>query len=453
METTRLPAGTAADRVIAVGELNHLARQALESRLPLLWVAGEISNVTYAPSGHVYFSLKDADAQVRCTLWRSRAQVVGFALDRGMQVEVRALATIYEARGEYQLNVEAVRRAGIGALYEAFARLKDRLQGEGLFDAARKRPLPHYPKCIGIVTSLQAAALHDVLTALRRRAPGLPAVIYPAPVQGAGAAEQLAAAIQAAVAGGECDSLILCRGGGSIEDLWAFNEEVLARAIAASPVPVVSGVGHETDFTIADYVADQRAATPTAAAELVSAGYFHARPHLAGLAQQFQRSMRRRMENLQQRVDLVARSVVSPKERLERMQIAASHLRNRLASAMTRQIDQAGARLARGRLRWEHARPQLAPSQQRIQHLARALRTAPTRAMDKRRARVLALAEHLAMLDPRKVLGRGYSIVRNSCGQVVRDSAQAPEGSIVSLEFAAGSAQATIVRTVPTAED
>jgi exodeoxyribonuclease VII large subunit len=163
METTGLSLSEPADRVIGVGELNRLARQALESRLPLLWVAGEISNVTYAASGHVYFSLKDADAQVRCTLWRSRAQLVGFALDRGMQVEVRALATIYEARGEYQLTIATVRRAGVGALYEAFARLKDRLQGEGLFDVARKRPLPPYPKCIGIVTSLHAAALHDVL--------------------------------------------------------------------------------------------------------------------------------------------------------------------------------------------------------------------------------------------------------------------------------------------------
>jgi exodeoxyribonuclease VII large subunit len=452
METTGLPLSDSAAGVIGVGELNRLARQALESRLPLLWVAGEISNVTYAPSGHVYFSLKDADAQVRCTLWRSRAQLIGFALDRGMQVEVRALATIYEARGEYQLNVEAVRRAGIGALYEAFARLKERLQGEGLFDAARKRALPHYPKCIGIVTSLQAAALHDVLTALKRRAPGLPAIIYPAPVQGAGAAEQLAGAIRAA-AGGECDTLILCRGGGSIEDLWAFNEEVLARAIAASPVPVISGVGHETDFTIADYVADQRAATPTAAAELVSAGYFLARTRLAALGLQLQRGMQRRLDNLQQRVDLVARGIVSPKERLARMHTATGHLRNRLASAMARTLDQASARIARGSLRWRNVRPQLAPPQQQIQHLARALRNAPQATQDKRRARVLALAEHLAMLDPRKVLGRGYSIVRNSCGQVVRDSAQAPEGSMVSLEFAAGSAQATIVRTVRTAED
>jgi exodeoxyribonuclease VII large subunit len=452
METTGLPLSDSAARVIGVGELNRLARQALESRLPLLWVAGEISNVTYAPSGHVYFSLKDADAQVRCTLWRSRAQLIGFALDRGMQVEVRALATIYEARGEYQLNVEAVRRAGIGALYEAFARLKDRLQGEGLFDAARKRPLPPYPKCIGIVTSLQAAALHDVLTALKRRAPGLPAITYPAPVQGAGAAEQLARAIQAA-AGGECDTLILCRGGGSIEDLWAFNEEVLARAIAASPIPVVSGVGHETDFTIADYVADQRAATPTAAAELVSAGYFLARTHLAALGLQLQRGMQRRLDNLQQRVDLVARSIVSPRERLARMHTATGHLRNRLASAVARTLDQASARIARGSLRWRHVRPKLAPPQQRIQHLARALRNAPQATEDKLRARVLALAEHLAMLDPRKVLGRGYSIVRNSGGQVVRDSAQAPEGTIVSMEFAVGSAQATIVRTVRTADD
>ncbi|MGB0126929.1 MAG: exodeoxyribonuclease VII large subunit [Rhodocyclaceae bacterium] len=446
METTLLSPGGVSDRVVSVSELNRLARQALESRFPLMWVGGEISNVTYAASGHLYFSLKDADAQVRCTLWRSRAQLLDFALDRGMQVEVRALVTLYEARGEYQLSVETVRRAGVGALYEAFARLKEQLQRQGLFDPARKRPLPAFPNCIGLVTSLHAAALRDVLAALQRRAPAVPVIIYPAPVQGSGAAEQLAAALQAAAAGGECDVLIVCRGGGSIEDLWAFNEEVLARAIAASPVPVVSGVGHETDFTIADYVADQRAATPTAAAELVSAGYVTARSEVSRLAAQFHRGMRRRLENQQQRVDLASRGMVSPKERLARMEVSIDHARSRLTSTMARALDQTRAHLARGRLQWRHAKPRLAPLEQRMQHLAGVLRTLPPATVGKHRTRIQTLGEHLAMLDPRKVLGRGYSIVRDSGGKVVRDSLQAPAGSTVSLEFARGSALATVTR-------
>lgn len=443
------PSSPAFDQVVSVSELNRLARQALESRFPLIWVQGEISNVTYAASGHVYFSLKDADAQVRCTLWRSRAQALDFALDRGMQVEVRALVTLYEARGEYQLSVEAVRRAGVGALYEAFARLKEKLQHQGLFDASRKRALPTYPSCIGVVTSLQAAALRDVLTALKRRAPTVPVIIYPAPVQGGGSAEQMARAVETAAARGECDILILCRGGGSIEDLWAFNEEVLARAIAASALPIVCGVGHETDFTIADYVADQRAATPTAAAELVSAGYVEARARVAGLELHLRRGMQRRLENLQQRVDLASRGLVSPKERLARMDVAVEHLRSRLAAAQAKGMDQARARLTRSRLQWRNLRPQLAHRQQRLEHLAGALQASPRATVERHRARLLALAQHLEMLDPRRVLGRGYSIVRNAQGKLVRDSRQAPVGSAISLEFATGTAQAKVTNTSP----
>ncbi|MBS1173555.1 MAG: Exodeoxyribonuclease large subunit, partial [Proteobacteria bacterium] len=211
--TPALPARD--ERVLSVAELNRLARGVLESNIPLLWVAGEISNLTYAASGHVYFSLKDEAAQVRCTMWRNRAQSLPFRLANGMNVEVRALVTLYEARGDYQINVDTLRQAGIGALYEAFARLRQRLEAEGLFDPARKRPLPRYPRRVGIVTSLQAAALRDVLAAFERRAPSLPLVIYPAPVQGEGAAAQLAAALRSAAARQECDVLILCRGGGS----------------------------------------------------------------------------------------------------------------------------------------------------------------------------------------------------------------------------------------------
>lgn len=242
--------------------LNQLVRKALESSFPLLWVNGEISNLRRPASGHVYFALKDDNAQVDCVMFRGRAQLLPFRLQDGMRIEARALVTLYEARGGFQLNIETLRHAGIGALFEAFARLRGKLESEGLFAAERKLPLPRFPRRIGIVTSLQAAALHDVLAALKRRAPHLPVVIFPTLVQGEGAAEGIAEAIGIAAGRGACDVLIVARGGGSIEDLWAFNEETVARAIDACPIPVITGIGHETDTTIADFVADCRAATP-----------------------------------------------------------------------------------------------------------------------------------------------------------------------------------------------
>ena len=254
--------------VIPVGLLVSSARLILERHLGLVWVSGEISNFTRAASGHCYFNLKDSTAQVRCVFFRQKAHFAGFALKDGLAIEVRATAAIYEARGEFQLNVETVRLAGVGALYEKFERLKARLAADGWFAPERKRSLPVYPRAVGIVTSTRAAALRDILTTLRRRWPAMPVILYPAAVQGEGAAAEIALAIATANARAEVDVLIVARGGGSIEDLWAFNEEVVARAVLDSRLPVVSGVGHETDFTICDFTADARAPTPTGAATL-----------------------------------------------------------------------------------------------------------------------------------------------------------------------------------------
>src|SRR5262249_21863748 len=270
LESTQESLFSPVPQIISVAELNRIARELLEQRLPLMWVAGELSNCKRYESGHCYFTLKDANAQVDCVMFRNRAQLLGWQPQDGMQVEVRASPTLYEARGKFQLTVETMRRSGRGALYEAFARLKLKLEREGLFDPARRRPLPRFARVVGIVTSPRAAALRDVLTTLERRMPGLQVVVYPTPVQGGTAARSVAAGIATASTRAECDVLILCRGGGSIEDLWAFNEEVVARAIVASAIPVVTGIGHETDFTIADFAADFRAPTPTGAAERVS---------------------------------------------------------------------------------------------------------------------------------------------------------------------------------------
>src|SRR5471030_743836 len=238
--------------VMTVTALNQAVARLLERSFPLSWIAGEVSNFTRASSGHWYFTLKDDAAQVRAVMFRGRAQYAGFTPREGDKVEVRALVTLYGARGDYQINVEAIRRAGVGVLFEAFQRLKEQLAAAGLFDQERKRALPMFARCIGIVTSPQAAALRDVLTALKRRAAHVRIVLYPTPVQGQLAAEKIAEAIRTASRRAECDVLIVCRGGGSIEDLWSFNEAVVAYAVAECAMPVISGVGHETDFTICD---------------------------------------------------------------------------------------------------------------------------------------------------------------------------------------------------------
>src|SRR5712691_11074771 len=259
-----------ARRVVTVSELLRRVRDTLERRFPLLWVRGELSNLSRAPSGHRYFTLKDRGAQVDCVMYRSRAATLEAELREGMQVEAQVLVTLYEPRGRFQLNIEALRQAGLGPLYERFLRLKEKLEREGLFEPAAKRSPPRHPGTIGVITSLQAAALHDVLTTIARRNSTIAVIVYPAPVQGEGAAQRITAMLAVANARAECDVLLLVRGGGSIEDLWPFNEESVARAIRASRIPVVVGVGHESDFTIANFAADRRAPTPTAAAELAS---------------------------------------------------------------------------------------------------------------------------------------------------------------------------------------
>jgi len=256
--------------VYTVSRLNREVRTVLEGSFPLLWVEGELSNLSQPPSGHIYFSLKDEYAQVRCAMFRTRRVHLRFRPENGVHVLARVRVSLYEGRGDFQLVVEHLEPAGEGALRLAFERLKQKLASEGLFDAARKRPIPEFPRQVGLITSAAGAAVRDLLSVLARRYPALPVLIFPVPVQGGEAAEAMVAALRRANARAECDVLILARGGGSMEDLWPFNDETLARAIASSAIPVVTGIGHEIDFTIADFVADQRAATPSAAAELVS---------------------------------------------------------------------------------------------------------------------------------------------------------------------------------------
>ena len=433
--------------VLSVSSLNRLVRDCLESSFPLTWVGGEISHLTYAASGHVYFSLKDASSQVRCVMWRNRAQLLGWRLENGQRIEARTLVSFYEPRGEFQLNVETVRRAGQGDLFERFLRLKAKLEAEGLFAPEIKRPLPQHPHALAIVTSLQAAALRDVLSTLQRRAPQVRIDLFPAPVQGDGAAEKIADALHQASAS-DCDAIILCRGGGCIEDLWSFNEEVVARAIRASTLPVIAGIGHETDFTIADFAADLRAATPTAAAELLSPD----REALLAALQQFQRRISRQLERelaeKSQRLDWLAARLTHPAERIRQRREAIARLGGRLALAQTHQVAGQQQRLITLDHRLRGHRPRLEGRRDHLSHLQYRLSNAARQQLSSAEAKLNQLGASLIQLDPQTVLNRGYALAFDENGRAVRDAGTLHPGTVLNLNFAKGAALATVNRVV-----
>jgi exodeoxyribonuclease VII large subunit len=432
--------------VLTVSALNSLARAAIENALPLIWVSGEISNLTRAASGHWYFSLKDDRAQVRCAMFRGRNQFVDWQPANGDHVEVRAVPTLYEARGEFQMQVELMRRAGLGALFEAFEKLKQKLAAEGLFEAARKRTLPVFPKRLGIVTSTEAAALRDVLTTLRRRAPWLPVMLYPTPVQGEGAGRKIAEAIRTAGERAECDVLIVCRGGGSIEDLWAFNDEAVARAIAASPMPVICGVGHETDFTIADFVADLRAPTPTAAAEQVSLSREEWIQRLTTMQHRLARPLHRMLAARAQQVDMAARRLVHPAQRLQARRDTLAHLARRLDLAHAQSLSRSRWQFDALARRIVAARPQPQTRQTELAGLQQDLSRVLSQHMQNRRAALERMAAHLDHLNPEAVLARGYSVVRNAQGEVIHTTAQIELDEILDLRFHQGGALAKVTK-------
>ena len=388
-------------KILTVSELNRLANQVLTQSFPLFWVSGEVSNLTRAASGHWYFSLKDSSAQVRCVMFKGRNSYLDWVPKEGDKVEARCTVALYEARGDFQLTIEFLQRAGLGILFEAFEKLKAKLQNEGLFDATYKKALPEHPKKIGIVTSPDAAALRDVLTTLKRRMPSIPIVIYPTPVQGKGVAMQIADAIQLANARAECDVLIICRGGGSIEDLWQFNEEVVARAVAECTIPIISGVGHETDFTICDFVADVRAATPTAAAELATPSRENILNALNQLKLQLIRNTQYQLNQRSQALDYLSRRLISPAQQVAKQQIQLNQIRLRFNSAINQQL------------------------KNKQQHLLR-------------------LSQNLTHLNPQAVLTRGYAFVQNPLGAIISSSEQLQQGEAVRITFNVGSADATI---------
>ncbi len=441
-DLSELPPGA----VLPVSLLVSSARLLIERHLGLVWVSGEISNFMRAASGHCYFNLKDAQAQARCVLFRQKAQHVAFALRDGVQVEVRATPSIYEARGEFQLNVENVRLAGVGALYEKFAQLKAKLEAAGWFTEARKRPLPPYPRAIGIVTSTRAAALRDILTTLRRRWPAARVVLYPTAVQGDGAATEIARAIRTANARAEVDVLIVGRGGGSIEDLWAFNEEAVAQAVFDSVLTVVSGVGHETDFTICDFVADLRAPTPTAAAAAVTPDRIAITHRVEQLARRLSRSAEHVLAVRVQRLDAATRRLVHPAARIAQEQERLRESARRMGHAW--RADLVRNTIAASTLQARLLRELRAPPHPmlRVEHaLARWRRAVHERGL-RTAERLGGLAQNLAHLNPEAVLERGYAIVAASDGSIVQDARQVSKGDAVALTFARGGADATITQ-------
>jgi exodeoxyribonuclease VII large subunit len=444
MQNANRPVGNS---VLSVSSLNRQVRDCLESAFPLTWVGGEISNLTYAASGHVYFSLKDSNAQVRCVMWRSRAQVLGWRLENGQKIEARVLVSFYEPRGEFQLNVEAIRRAGQGDLFERFLQLKARLENEGIFAVDRKKPLPSFPRRLAIVTSPQAAALRDVLTTLHRRAPHIAITLFPTPVQGEGAGAKIAEAI-AQAANSDCDAIILCRGGGSIEDLWAFNEESVARAIHAAAIPVISGVGHETDFTIADFAADLRAPTPTAAAELASPDRDALLDRLTQLENHLGRRMDRLLSDQLQRLDWLGARLVHPSERIRLRQREAETLGSRLHHALRRQTEHCAVRLQGLGLRHGSARPRPKLLSEGLAHLQYRLSRQTKWAISQHSGKLNSLGSSLTQLDPHAVLSRGYTLAMDSDGRAIRDAARLSPGDLLQLRFASGSAEATVNQVV-----
>ena len=441
-------------RVYTVSDLNRAARGLLEGGFPLLWVEGEISNLARPASGHLYFSLKDSQAQLRCALFRNRSLLLRFKPADGMHVLVRGRVSLYEPRGDFQFIAEHMEEAGHGALQRAFEALKQKLAAEGLFDPARKRPLPKTPRSIGVITSPSGAALRDILSVIRRRYPLARMVLYPVPVQGEGAAQKIAAMLQLASIRADCEVLILARGGGSLEDLWAFNEEIVARAISSSAIPVVSGVGHETDFTIADFTADLRAPTPTAAAELTTPDAAAWRQLLAQRAAKLLQAQERLLEYLHERLEWCRGRLgeLHPGRVLRDRAQRLDELELRLRRSLRQHLKHGDARLAAAaaRLREHNPARRLRLAQDRLIALMQRLKAAAKADVLAARNRVALASRALEAVSPLATLNRGYAIVSDAAsGAVISHVDAVRPGQAIRAQLADGSLLAEVTHKKP----
>jgi exodeoxyribonuclease VII large subunit len=437
-----------AREVLSITQLNAQARMLLERGLGSVWLEGEISNLARPASGHWYFSLKDESAQVRCAMFRNRSMLVRFPVKDGARVLARGRVSLYEARGEFQVVIDHLEEAGEGALRRRFEELKRKLLAEGLFDAARKKPLPPLPRRIGVITSPTGAALRDILHILQRRFPAVPVLVYPVAVQGEAAPREIVQALQLAAARRDCDVLILARGGGSLEDLMAFNEESVARAIYACDIPIISGVGHETDVTIADFVADERAPTPSGAAERSvpdSAEYLRA---FAAHERNVVHALRRKLSSLRQTLQQWERSLqqLSPRARLQQHAQRLDELEQRLQRAVRARVERARVRLANAEALLGRSSParRLAPLQQRLDVAQRRLPVAIQRRLQVARERFEHSMRTLNAVSPLATLERGYAIVTDSGSHVVTDASMLAPGARIAARVARGSVRATV---------
>ncbi|MGE1562666.1 exodeoxyribonuclease VII large subunit [Pantoea septica] len=439
--------------VFTVSRLNTTVRQLLEQEMGSVWLSAEISNFSQPASGHWYFTLKDDGAQVRCAMFRNSNRRVTFRPQHGQQILVRATITLYEPRGDYQLIIESMHPAGEGALQQQFELLKAKLASEGLFDQQHKQPLPEPAKQVGVITSATGAALHDVLRVLHRRDPSLPVIIYPTPVQGAEAPAAIVRAIELANQRAECDVLIVGRGGGSLEDLWSFNEERVARAIFASRIPVVSAVGHETDVTIADFVADLRAPTPSAAAEIVSRNQTELLRQLLSQQQRLEMAMDYYLAQQQRRFSRLDHRLQQqhPQLRLARQQTALFRLQQRLNEAMENRLRQSLRQQDRlsQRLAAHQPQPRLFQAQRQLEQMRYRLQQSMEKMLNRDRQRFATLAAQLEGVSPLATLARGFSVTTDSAGQVVKKTAQLQSGDTLRTRFDDGWVESQVTSLLP----
>jgi exodeoxyribonuclease VII large subunit len=441
-------------RALSVSELTERVQGVLETEFLDVWVEGEISNLKRASSGHIYFSLKDDRAQIRAVVWRTDARLLRFRPQDGMHVLARGGLRVYPPRGEYQISVQVLEPLGKGSLAQAFEELKEKLEKEGLFDAARKRPLPALPRRVGVVTSPTGAVIRDILRVLRRRYANLEVLLYPARVQGEGAAAEIVRGIQTLNRLGDLDIMILARGGGSLEDLWAFNEEAVARAIVSSRIPTISAVGHETDFTISDFVADLRAPTPSAAAERVVQAKEELQARISGAEKRLHAALRLGLTRTRARVEAAAAHRVFAAEQ-GRLHVRAQRVDEavrRGQRALVRRLERGGesARRLRERLeafRWDR---QLAARRERLAWRTDHVRALFREGLDRRRAGLAGLAGRLEGLSPLAVLGRGYALVWDeTSGLLLRDVAETDDGRPLRIRLHRGAVRATVVSREP----
>lgn len=440
--------------IFTVSRLNQTVRLLLEQEMGQVWISGEISNFSQPASGHWYFTLKDDAAQVRCAMFRNSNRRVTFRPQHGQQVLVRANITLYEPRGDYQIIVESMQPAGEGLLQQKFEQLKATLSAEGLFDQQFKKPLPSPARCVGVITSKTGAALHDILHVLKRRDPSLPVIIYPTAVQGDDAPGQIVRAIELANMRNECDVLIVGRGGGSLEDLWSFNDERVARAIFASRIPVVSAVGHETDVTIADFVGDLRAPTPSAAAEMVSRNQQELVRQLQSAQQRLGMAMDYFLANRSRRFTQLHHRLQQqhPQLRLARQQSALERLQQRMNIAIDSQLKRSGQQQFRllQRLNHQNPQPHIHRAQSRVQQLEYRLADTIRARLSLTRERFGNAVTHLEAVSPLSTLARGYSVTSSADGNVLKHTKQVKAGDLLTTRVTDGWVESEVkaVKTV-----